>query len=264
MSTVTVVPTVELSNVPPRVRLDVTDTGSPSIFSTTVMRLNPDGRTVPVRTNDGNPLTLSTSGSDRVGLIYDYEPPFGAAVSYLTLESAGTVSTQVTVPETRVWLIHPGVPELSMPITVARFGTRSRKTARGVHYPMGRATPVVQTDGARKAAEYALSVVTFTDDERRDLETLLEDSGALLLNVPASKGWGVSAEYVSVGDIQEERQVQFAGDPLRVWSLPCTVIDRPAGGSQAERTYVDVLGDNVTYASLMTKYPTYLALLAGP
>jgi hypothetical protein len=89
MSAVTVVATVENSTNPqdpPRVRLNVTDTGTtPSLFAATVTRLDPDGQVVPVRTADGNPLTLlHKSGTTRVGLLYDYEMPYGAPVTYST------------------------------------------------------------------------------------------------------------------------------------------------------------------------------------
>lgn len=264
MSTVTVVPTVEASNSPPRVRLNITDTGTPNVTATTVTRLDPDGRTRPVRTADGNPLTLTTSGSNRVGLLYDYEVPFGAPVTYSTLESPTVLAAPVTVAVTRVWLIHPGVPELSTTITVAALGPRARKVQQGVFYPMGRGAPVVQTDGARKAAEYTLSVLTMTENERAKLDQILADAGPLLLNVPSSKGWGITYEYLAVGDVSENRQSPFAGEPLRVTEMACTVIERPVGGSQSERTYVDVLAINATYASLMPKYNTYLDLLAGP
>lgn len=259
--TVTVVPTVEASTGPQdpgRVRLDVTDNGG--LTSTTITRLNPDGRTVPVRTFDGNPALLSGG----TALLYDYEAPFSAPVSYSSLESPATTSAQVTLPSDRVWLIHPGVPELSMPVLVSAIGARSRKVQRAVHQPLGRATPVVQTDGARKAAEYVLSLLTMDDAERAALDALIADAGTLLLNVPATKGWGVGAEYVSVGDITESRVTRFVGEPMRTWEMPCTVVDRPVGGSQAERTYVDVLADNATYASLMAKYASYATLLAGP
>ena len=158
MSTIAVVATVEASNVPPRVRLNVTDTGTPALASTTITRLNPDGTTTPVRTLDGNPLTLTTG----TGLLYDYEMPYGAAVSYSSLETPAASSAQVTVNVSSVWLVHPGVPSLSRPITVSKFGDRTSKVQRGVFHPMGRATPVVVTDGVRGSAEYELTVVTFT------------------------------------------------------------------------------------------------------
>jgi hypothetical protein len=260
---VTVVPTVEASNVPPRVRLNVTDTGTPALFSVTVTRLNPDGTTSVVRTGDGNPLSLTTSGSTRVGLLYDYEMPFGASVSYSTTASAGTVSAQVTVAASQVWLIHPGVPALSMPITVAAWGERTRKVTRGVFYPMGRGTPVVQTDGARKSAEYDLSVYTASQVEREKLNDLLDSGDSLLLNVPATKGWGRPTEYVSVGDVAESSVTRMAGEPGRMWSLPVTVVDAPVGGSQSQRTLADLFV-YPSLGSLMTAYPTFQALLAGP
>jgi hypothetical protein len=264
VTTVSVVPTVEAGNIPPRVRLDVTDTGTPNLFAATVTRLNPDGTTSTVRTSDGNPLVLTTSGSNRVGLLYDYEAPFGEPVSYSTIESPAGLSAEVTVPEARVWLIHPGVPALSTPIAVASFGNRVRRVARGVHYPMGRSTPVVQTDGARKSAESSMDVRIADLTDLAALEAVTADASTLLLNIPADLQWGIPASYIAVGDTDEARLIDYAGDPNRYVTLPFTVVDMPVGGSQSERTYADVLADNATYATLRTRYPTYLALLAGP
>jgi len=268
MSTITVTATVENSTGsldPPRVRLNVTDTGtSPALFAATVTRLDPDGRVVPVRTNDGNPLVLTTSGTTRVGLLYDYEMPYGAPVTYSTMETPTSSSAAVTVAESKAWLVHPGVPELSRPVTVASVSERTRRAQRGVFYPMGRETPVVQTDGARKAAEYTLGLLTQTDTERRDLGALLSDAGVLLFNVPASKPWGIGAEYVSIGDVTESRVTPFIGEPTRRFELPLTVVDRPAGGSQSERTYIDVLAQFSSYAALRNAYNSYTSLLAGP
>lgn len=263
MSTVTVVPTVEAGNWPPRVRLDVTDTGSPEVYAATVMRLDPDGRLAPVRTNDGNPLVLTTSGSNRVGLVYDYEMQYGAPVSYSTLESSTVMSSAVAVPEERPWLVHPGVPALSMPLSVAAFGSRTRRSQRGVHWPMSRKHPVVQTDGQRKAPEGVIELNTLTLEEMTQFEALTDDASSLLLNVPAGFGWGVATDYVSVGDIEEARLVEYAGEPRRIHSLPYQVVDRPVGGSQAERTLVDLM-DFPTLAAIQASYATLADVLAGP
>jgi hypothetical protein len=267
VSTVTVVATVENSTGPqdvPRVRLNVTDTGTtPSLFAATVTRLDPDGRVVPVRTADGNPLTLTTSGSTRVGLLYDYEMPYGAPVTYSTEETPGSGSV-VTVTEPRIWLVHPGVPELSMPVSVASVGSRTRPVNRGVFRPMGRRSPVVQTDGQRKSPEGVLELNTFTLNEAARFDALTEDTSTLLLNVPAGLGWGLPTSYVALGDLEEQPLVDYAGEPRRLLVMPYIVVDRPAGGSQAERTYVDVLAGFSSYTALRNAYPTYLALLAGP
>lgn len=263
MSTVTVTPTVEAGTWPPRVRLDVSDANLPAYVEVTVIRVNPDGTTTPVRTADGNPLPLVTSGSNRVGLMYDYEAPYGLGVTYTTAEDPATVSSQVVVDEARVWLIHPGVPELSQPITVAEFGPRVRRAERGVFWPMGRKYPIVVSDGQRKAPEFALSVFTATPGEMVALEALCDDVGALLLNVPVSKGFGVGAEYVSVGDLTEARLGRFAGEPGRFWDLSCQVIDRPTGGSAAERTFADLLSF-ATFGDLQAAYDTFQDVLSGP
>jgi hypothetical protein len=263
VSTVSVVPTVDAASTPPRVQLAVTDTGTPNLFTTTVTRLNPDGSTSVVRTPDGNPLALVTSGANRVGSMYDYEAPYGAAVSYSTQESPGTVSAEVTVPASKAWLVHPSVPSISTQITIASLSERQSKVQRGVYYPMGRRSPVVQSDGQRKAAEYTLGVYTATDTDRAAIVGLLEDAAVLLLNVPADLGWGIGAEYIAIGDVTETRPVPFLGNPDRIFSLPVTVVDAPVGGTTAARTYSDLLNFS-TYAALNAAYPTYAALLAGP
>jgi hypothetical protein len=270
MSTVTVVATVENSTGPqdpPRVRLNVTDTGtSPSLFAATVTRLDPDGRVVPVRTLDGNPLVLGTSGSNRVGLVYDYEMPYGAPVTYSTMETPGSSSAAVTVNEPNIWLVHPGVPELSMPVEL-RAGSLAEEewgVQQGVFQPMGRRSPVIQTDGQRKSAQGTLELNTFTLDEAARFEALTDDAAPLLLNVPAGFGWGLPTSYIALGDLEEGRIVEYAPEPRRVHVLPYTVVDRPAGGSQSERTYTDVLAQFSSYTALRNAYSSYTALLAGP
>lgn len=263
MSTVTVVPTVEPSNDPPRIRLDVTDTGAPNLFQTTVVRNDPDGRQVPVRTTDGGPLQLTTSGADRIGLLYDYEPQFGASVTYSTLESPATVSASVSLSSARAMLIHPGVPELSRQITIMEAGARQRASRRGVFYPSGRRYPVVQTGGQRQASEWALTLYVATEQERVDLDTLLDDESVLLLNVPVGSPWGIGAEYVSVGDVTEARVVRYLGEPARAVTLPLTVVERPAGGTQAERSLADLVAFP-TLADIAAAYATLFDVAAGP
>ncbi|WP_100499688.1 hypothetical protein [Geodermatophilus chilensis] len=267
MSTVTVTPTVEPStgpDDPPRIRLDVVDTGDPAVTQVTVTRTGPDGVVVPVRTGDGAPLPLATSGTTRIGTLYDYEAPLGAPVAYSSIESPGVASAQVVVDADDVWLIHPGVPALSRPVLAAGISERTRRVTRGVHQPSGRKHTVTQSDGQRKAPEWTLTVRTTTDADRTAVDALLEDAGVLLLNVPASWGWGINAEYVSVGDSVEQRLMPYAPEPRRHWQLPLLVTDRPEGGSQAERDYADILADYEDYAALLAAYPTYYDLLSGP
>lgn len=263
MSVVTVVATYEAFNAPPRVRLDVTDTGdSPALNAANVFRVSASGTRSPVRTGDGNPLVLSGSGP-RTALLYDYEMSYGLSVTYTTAESSGMFSNSISVTEDVPWLVHPGDPSLSVPLVVIETGVRSSAVRRGVHQPMGRAAPVVRTSGVRSAPEYVLQVRTETTIARMSMDRILADAGLLLLNVPASLGWGIGAEYVAVGDVRESRLYNWGGEQRRNWELPCLVVDAPIGGFQSQRTYVDLL-NFPTYADLNAAYPTYTALLAGP
>lgn len=258
--TVTVTPTVELSNNPPRVRLNVA--ASAGEASATVTRLDPDGNTVVVRTSDGAALPLP-GGS---GLVYDYEPPYGQLVSFSSLESPATVSAEVSVGEARVWLVHPGVPELSMPVELdaGSLAEEAWDVQQSVLKPMGRKFPVVRTDGQRQAPASSVTVFIDSLDELAALRALTSDAGTLLLNIPAGLNLGVDTGYIAVGPIRNRRLSDIGADPYRSVELPFQTVERPVGGSQSQRTYADVLADNATYASLLARYPTYLTLLAGP
>jgi hypothetical protein len=262
MSTVTVVATVEASNVPPRVRLDVTDTGTPNLFATTVTRLNPDGSTSPVRTPDGNPLTLVTSGTDRVGTVYDYEADYGAPVSYSTAESPTVVSSPVTVDATSVWLVPPGVPSLAMPVEL-QMGSADEEVwdvRQGVFWPMGREFPVVQTDGIRKAPSSSITVAVDTLEQLAALRAVLRSATVLLLNVPASLGLGIDTNYIAVGPVRNRRISSVGTDTHRAVELPYQVVDRPVGGTQAARTLADLM----VYPTLAASMPrTHSRRLAG-
>jgi hypothetical protein len=50
----------------------------------------------------------------------------------------------VTVAESKIWLVHPGVPELSMPVELAKGSLAEEEwgVQQGVFYPMGRPFPV--------------------------------------------------------------------------------------------------------------------------
>lgn len=256
---ITVTPTVDLANIPPRIRLDVAASAGETIATPT--RLNPDGTTSLARTADGNPLPLSAG----VGLLYDYEPPYGQLVSYSSLETPGTVSAQVNLDPGVVWLIHTGVPALSMPIKLGRgsFTKRTRTAKQGVFWIMGRDTPIVQTDGARKSVQTSMVVLSRDSNEADDLEALTSDAGVLLLNIPASLGWNFGTCYVSVGDIDVTVVTDLVVEAWALLTMPFTVVDAPVGGSMAQRVLTDLMS-YTSLTALQAAYPTLTAVLAGP
>lgn len=261
MANPTIAATVEASNVPPRVRLNITDTGTPAVSSVTVTRLDPSGRTETVRTSDGNPLTLTTSGTSRIGTLYDYEMPLGASVTYSTTQNPASTAT-ATVSSVQSWLIDVGVPSRSMVIRIGEMTSRSRSVSRGVFQPLGRRNSVVVTDGARKGYEGTLSLVTVTDDERRQVEALIEQAGVVLFNPAAGSQWGLDAMHLSFGDVEESRVTRVLAHPARRWSLPYIQVDPPIGGSQAQWTYANITAQYATYTALMAGEPTYADVLA--
>jgi hypothetical protein len=246
-----VVATTDTASTPPRVKVDITDSGTPAITSVTVTRQNAAGAITPVRTSDGGPLQLVTSGSNRVATVYDYEAPYGLPVTYSTLEYPSGVSATVTLAVTVPWLVHIGVPARSQKVTIRELAARTRTVNRGVFEPMGRANPVIVTDGRRKGATSKLQLWTDTDAGRRAMDTLLDDASVLFLNLPASKTWGMDSSYIAVGDFTETRLTRLLAHQDRVWDLPFNVVDRPVGGQQA--TYV--------WADVLAKYPTWQALI---
>lgn len=259
MSTVNVAATVEAGNVPPRVRLDIT---SSDATSTTITRLNPDGRMEPVRTSTGGPLQITGSSA----LLYDYTAPFGRGVQYSSLESPSVTSAMVTVDAASVWLIHPGVPALSLPIEL-RAGSLQDETysvQQGTFWPMGRETPVIVTDGSRKGMQSSMTVATETVNDLASLRAILSDASTLFLNIPASFGFLVDSCYIAAGDVKISRRSTIGSMTQRDVEIPFTVVARPAGGSQSQRTFADVLADNSSFGSLMTRYRTMFDLLAGP
>lgn len=259
--TVTVTATVEASNIPPRVKLAISST---SETSTTATRTNPDGTVVNVRTNDGNPLPLSGSGT-KTGTLYDYEVPYGQAVTFSTLETPASVTAPVTVSVAAPWLVHPGVPTRSLPIDL-RVGTLAEETygvGQAVYYPMGRANPIVVTEGARRGAQSSLVISAATLAQVQSLRTLVADAGVLLLNASPALGLGIDTRYIAVGEVKVGRVSNVGADTLRDVTLPFVQVDRPAGGSQATRTLADLLV-YPTLADLARAYPTLAALEAGP
>lgn len=262
MATLAVTATAYPALSPPRVRLDITASGTPAVPSVTVSRADVSGRSYPVRTSDGGPLPLSGG----VGVLWDYEIPYGTTSTYAVAASGvATVTTTALLDVADVWLVHPGVPALSVRVpVVSEIGDLSRPVDRGLFSVVGRSDPIVVGGGARSSAAGTLAVRTRTDAERHALDLLLDDGSALLLNLPVTLGWGMETAYISVGDVTAARTVEYAPQPYREWTLPYQVVTRPAGGSQSERTWATVAAEYPgTWADVAATGMTW-AELANP
>lgn len=256
----------EPANLPPRISVSIDFTSlTPDPTEATVLRNDLDGRQRAVRLAE--PATLVAG----LWQGYDYESPFGAAVTYeaTSVTPAGTItSSPVTLAVNVPWLRHPGIPTLSVPVTTDSFrkdslASRARATSRAVFNPIGRDTPIVVTSGARTSPSTEMTLRTDTDAERDALWALLANESVLLLDIPPALAWGITHEFISVGDVAETRVRDWGAAPERWFSLPYLVVDRPAGGLQAQFTYADVLANHATYALVRSRYDKYSDLLAN-
>jgi hypothetical protein len=235
-STLALTLTQQPATVPPSVRITVTETGSPSAGPVTVVRTDPDGLTRPVRTPDGNPLPISGG----TATVTDPELPYGVGVVYsIAAANNPTASTMLDVAD--VWLTHLGVPSRSVMLPlIAEFADREQDTGAAVLPVLDRDQPIVISGAARPSETGGLVVQTSTSAELVALKAVLADDSVLLLNVPPSLGYLEPTAYVSVGAIKAARLVDYGPEPRRLWTLPYTVVGRPAGGSRAQVTHADV------------------------
>jgi hypothetical protein len=255
----TLVATPDPTNNPPRVLLQITYTGQ---TSATIVRADPDGGTTAVRLAD--PVTLDGSGS---AVLYDYESWFGSSMTYTATTAGGSItSSAVTLDVADIWLRHPGVPSLSQKVDFQGEGSPVRSVNQAVLEPLGRATPIVVSDGQRKSKRGDLTLRTKSDTEHANLLGLLDDVTALLLDVPPGKLFGadLTHQYLAIGDLTQARlRPDYYVHPWRIWTAPYIVVGRPAGGIQSQRTYADVVAGFATYQDVRNRYATYTAVLTG-
>lgn len=258
--TVTVTPTVDLVNNPPRVSLAISANAGEG--SATITRLDPSGATVPVRTPDGNPLPISAGSA----LLFDYEMPYGESVSYSSMASPNTISAGVRVTASRPWLVHPAIPARSVQIQAFRQGTgikRTRGVRQSVLYPLGRANPLVITDGARHGVTSSLVLLSSSSAYTQAIEALTADGSPLLLNVPVALGFNLTTRYIAIADIDYAPVFDKVFETYFDITLPFVEVDRPAGGSTSQRNLTS-LTTYPTIAALNAAYSSLAAVQAGP
>lgn len=260
MATITLTATPDVTSSPPRVRLDVTATGTPAVTQVVIARRDADGQMRPVRTSDAGPLPLSAGAAT----IYDYEAPFGTQVVYST-DQAGGPSATTSLDVHDIWLVHIGVPSRSVRLDqITVIGDESRATSSGLFPVLDRGDPIPVSSGARATPTGMLGARTTTDAAQRAMNLLLDDDTPVLLNMPTSRRWGIDTCYLSLRDSNADRTVRYGPVPLREWRLPYQVIRRPGGGTQAAITWNDVAAQYPTWQAIVDAGVTSWAELAAP
>jgi hypothetical protein len=175
------------------------------------------------------------------------------------------VTAPVTVPASQVWLIHPGTPTLSMPVRLGpgSFTKRTRAVKQGVYWPMGRSTPIVVSDGARKSAQSSLALLTQNDNDATAIAALVNDAGVVLLNVPTTMGYNFPTCYIAPGDLEQAPVIDKVFEHWMTFTLPFYVVAGRRVARRRSARYADLLV-YATYTDLARAYATYANVLAGP
>lgn len=236
----------------PRIRIAITGSSG---STAEVSRVDETAATTaPVR--QGSPAAL-TGGA---ATIYDYEAVFGNWVHYIVTGASATVTTgSVYHSAATPWLVHPGQPEKSVPLTVTRWPAWSTPIQRGIYQPLGRPNRVV-VSGMRQSREGDLVIYTATSQQRDALAAVLADGSALLIKGTATEGAGTY--WVSVGDAERDP----AGVDLRgytVWTLPLIEVDSPPGRALPPVTYGLATATFASYAHAQAIAPTYADRIGG-
>lgn len=250
--TATVTVATQPTNAPPRNQLTLA--GFTGASTATIVRTDGAGNQNFVRT--GNPAQIVSGAA----VLFDYEAPFNTAVTYTATPDTGSAATSAAatlVVVSQPWLIHPGFPALSQELIVTAMPDESSDVNQGVHTVLGRAAPVVITDGVRHATTFDITVRTETWTDFDALDGLLADGSVLLLQGTDPITGRTLYRWVSVGAVTKTPLVPVFANQLYHWTLSCTSTDAPSGLLQAEFEWNDIVADYATWADVKTAFPTW-------
>lgn len=248
---------VDQSTTPPSVRIDIADTRATPATSVVVTRQDSTGRSYPVRTADGGPLVVSGG----TATLYDNELPYGTQVTY-SVNVVGAVTATARIDVDSVWLTHPGVPSLSVPVDFrpGSFSSEEWAIDQGVFNVLGRSSPVVVTSGARTSPASSFTIYTETLDQLRALKQLFADGSPLLLNVSPTLNTGLDTSYITASGVTVSRPSPVAPHEDRDIAVKYQVVDRPTGGTQSAITWSDIAAKYATWADVAAAVKSWAAL----
>lgn len=252
---------------------------------------SPPRMEVTIATPDGSNLTAATlwrrvSGTNTVTRVQpstgvpsryveDYEAPWDTPVQYVaTYTYAGgtvteTAPAQSLTPDVpAIWLIHPTIPALSMAIDVGSFssiglasiGTTTRRALATQHAILGNALPLLTKQGNRQAPASQLQLRSVTELEKLKLLALANDETPLLLRQPAGLAWGIEEGYYAIGDLGEDRILQYGPEPGRTLALPINRVQPPAGTVQSSWSWGGLMAGYADWGSVAAAYADWNAV----
>lgn len=238
---------------------------NPAVTQIQIGRIDPTGFTDIIRAG----TVVDLSGGAVV--VYDYEAPLDLPVTY----TATQVTPATTTPETArsaevtlasntyTWLKDPGLPTRNQRLDeVKGIASLTRPARAGVFHIIDRTHPIV-VSARREGRVGELVFHTATDIQREAMVTLLSRGTVLLLQTPANYGFG--SAYVHVSDALEERVGILGSEPTRRWTLPITMVDRPAGLATLPiwNTWANVASTYATWSDLVDTGKTWYQVAEG-
>ena len=178
----------------------------------------------------------------------DYEGPLDEAVTY-EARNTGTgaviaTSSPVTLASGgKVWLVHPGQPDLNVTLTVAEISPGTRKARSVALDVLDRSLPLGQS---LRRSGYAgdLAVRVSTGAELEAIDAIISDGHVLVLRTPAT--WiGYRTRYVQIGDVDFTQLIRVPDGRFTI-RLPWVEVERPAGISDTDTV---LIGSGSVYLS---------------
>ena len=192
----------------------------------------------------------------------DFEVPFGVPVVYTArvykadgsqASSASAAAVTVTPPTSDPWLTDLIRPLNSQPVTVEKYDPLAYEQPLGIHRVLERRAPVVTADVAWTPTGQ-LVFCTLDDLAHSHARDTLGNGVPVLLRTLPEQGPG--NVYLMLTGWAISRVSRIATRPERRFTCDTVQLDRPDA-----RVFKPVAP--MTYAGLLSKYPTYQALTSS-
>lgn len=192
---------------------------------------------------------VTVTGSDTAALD-DYEFAPNALNHYRVTAGADVYTTTVTPAQDTVWFKSIIRPFLNRAVSVVDHGDITRPARNGVFPILGRSMPIAVTD-VRLARQWQMTVKADSVSDADALDLVFASGDPLYIQVPPDSR-DIPGGYVVVGDTTRTRYGHVSA--RRWFDLPLTEVAPPGP---------DVVGNTVTWESLVAEFGSWTAVLAA-
>lgn len=124
------------------------------------------------------------------------------------------------------YLFHATRPDIRLPVTVESFPEQASEITQEIVFPLDRPDPIV-ISGRRRYPSAQLTVLTFSDAERRDMRTLMNSTDVVAFS-PWQSTYGFDkVTYWALGKVTESRVTARGFNPLRRWKMEIQQVEPP-------------------------------------